>query len=244
MKKIHLLFGFLIVVLASCSMSEKSDLGGNTTGTGGSLARFTFTGDYLYTVNQNSLTSILVSDAANPVKVGSVSLGIFAETIFPYENKLLLGTQTGMYIYGLTDPVHPVMLNYAEHLRSCDPVVAENGFAYVTLNTGNQRCSWGLNELQIYDIRDISNIKLKSTFSLSTPLGLAIHNDSLFVCDNGVKIYNVADKQSPVLLNHISNEDAIDVIYNHGYLIVIGATGLHQYKIEGGVIEKVSTLKY
>ena len=42
-------------MMASCSYSEKSDVGNVVSGKGGSLARFTITGEYLYTVDQSSL---------------------------------------------------------------------------------------------------------------------------------------------------------------------------------------------
>lgn len=225
-------------------MSEKSDIGGSTDGSGqgGSLARFTISGDYLYTVDQSSLHTISLADLEHPKKVADKSLGIYTETIFPYENSLLLGTETGMFVYDLSNPASPQQVTFFQHIRSCDPVVAQNNFAYVTLNTANQRCFNGTNELQIIDISNLNSPKLVKTLNLATPLGLDIDNDTLYVCDQGLKVYNVANKLNPVQINYFSDIQAQDVIHQTGRLIVIGTDGLHQYKQTAGGLQKISTI--
>ena len=85
--------------IAGCSISEKSDTSSNLSGKGGSLARFTISGDYLYTVDQSSLHTISLADAEHPQKVADKSLGFYTETIYPYQNSLLLGTETGMFVF-------------------------------------------------------------------------------------------------------------------------------------------------
>ncbi len=245
MKKINILLAvpLILLVLASCSMSEKSDIGsGDVSGKGGSLARFTIAGDYLYTVDQYTLHSINIADAEHPQKVGDKSLGIYTETIYPYQNSLLLGTETGMFVFGLTNPASPQQITYFQHIRSCDPVVAQNGFAYITLNTANQRCSNGLNELQIVDISNLYSPQLVKTKNLVSPLGLDINNDTLYVCDQGLRVFNVSDKTNPIEINYFSDIQAQDVIYQNGRLIVIGTDGLHQYKQIDGILEKISTI--
>ena len=246
MKKIRIYFMFSVIplIMAACSMSEKSDMGGSSDGSGqgGSLARFTIAGNYLYTVDQSSLHTISLADVEHPKKVADRSLGIYTETIFPYEGSLLLGTETGMFVYGLSDPANPDHITYFQHIRSCDPVVAQNKFAYVTLNTANQRCSNGANELQILDISILNSPQLVKTLSLTTPLGLAIDNDTLYVCDQGLKVFNVADKRNPVQIYSFTNINAQDVIHQPGRLIVIGIDGLHQYKQTAGGLLKISTI--
>jgi hypothetical protein len=246
MKKLRIYFMLSVIpfVMTACSMSEKSDMGGDTgsSGQGGSLARFTIAGNYLYTVDQSSLHTISLADVEHPQKVADRSLGIFTETIFPYEGSLLLGTETGMFVYGLSDPANPGQITYFQHIRSCDPVVAQNKFAYVTLNTANQRCSNGANELQILDISNLNSPTLIKTMPLTTPLGLAIDNDTLYVCDKGLKVFDVSDKQNPVQIYSFGNINAQDVIHQPGRLIVIGTDGLHQYRQTSGGLQKISTI--
>ncbi len=233
------------LVFTACSMSEKSDSGaidGNVSGKGGSLARFTISGNYLYTVDQASLHTFSLSDVEHPQKVSDKSLGIYTETIYPYQNSLLLGTETGMFVYDLSNPANPQQVTYFQHIRSCDPVVAQDNYAYVTLNTSNQRCFNGTNELQILDIKNMNSPQLVKTMSLTTPLGLDIDNDTLYVCDQGLKVFNIANKQNPVQLNYFSDIQAQDVIHQPGRLIVIGTDGLHQYIQTATGLQKISTI--
>jgi hypothetical protein len=247
MKKIrkYFLLALVPLVMSACAMSEKSDDGGNTgeiSGKGGSLARFTIAGDYLYTVDQSSLHTISLSDAEHPQKVGDKALGIYTETIYPYENSLLLGTETGMFVFDLSNPASPEQVTYFEHIRSCDPVVAQNGYAYLTLNTANQRCSNGMNELQILDISNLNAPKLVKSLALSSPLGLDIHNDTLYICDQGLHVINVADKKYPVEISKITNIQARDVIYQLGRLIVIAPDGLSQYEQTASGLKFISRI--
>jgi len=233
---------FLSFLMAACSYSEKSDVGGDVSGKGGSLARFTVMGDYLYTVDQSSLHTISIADVEHPQKMADKSLGIYTETIYPYGNSLLLGTETGMFVFDVSNPASPQQISYFQHIRSCDPVVAENGFAYITLNTSNQRCFNGSNEMQIVDISNLNSPQLVKSMNLITPLGLDIHNDTLFVCDNGLRILNVADKQHPVEITYFPDFPALDVIYQQGRLIAIAEDGLYQYILTAGVYHIISTI--
>lgn len=246
MKKFNLYFMTLTIsLLTSCAMSEKSDSGisdGNSSGKGGSLARFTISGNYLYTVDQSSLHTISLADAEHPQKVADKSLGIYTETIYPYQNSLLLGTETGMFVFDLSNPANPQQVTYFQHIRSCDPVVAQDNYAYVTLNTGNQRCFNGTNELQILDIQNLDSPLLVKSISLAKPLGLDIDNDTLYVCDQGLKVFNVAVKQNPVQINYFSDINAQDVIHQPGRVIVIGTDGLHQYLQTATGLQKISTI--
>lgn len=246
MKTIKLLFLFSALALfaTACSYSEKSDsAGGDVYGQGGSLARFTIAGEYLYTVDQSSLHTINITDVEHPRKVADKSLGVYTETIFPYENSLLLGTATGMFVFDLSNPANPQQTTYFQHIRSCDPVVAENGYAYITLNTANQRCFNGMNELQIVNISNLNSPQLVKTYNLASPLGLDIQNDTLYVCDNGLRVLDVTDKNNPVEIGYFSDIDARDVICQNGKLIVIGPDGLHQYQQITGGFQKISTIQ-
>jgi len=199
-------------LMAACSYSDKSDVGNDVSGKGGSLARFTITGEYLYTVDQSSLHTISIADVEHPQKIADKSLDIYTETIYPYGNSLLLGTETGMFVFDITNPASPQKITDFRDIRSCDPDVAENGFAYITLNTASQRCWNGTNELQIVDINNLNSPQTVKTMSMNAPLGLDIHNDTLFVCDQGIRVINVTNKKNPVEISRINGILALDVI--------------------------------
>jgi hypothetical protein len=240
--KKYILLSVIPFIMTACAMSEKNSDGGDVSGTGGSLARFTISGNYLYTVDQNSLHTISLADVEHPKNVADKSLGIYTETIFPYQNSLLLGTETGMFVFDITSPSNPQQVAFYQHIRSCDPVVAQNGFAYLTLHTSNQRCFSGTNELQIIDLSNLNYPQTVKTIFLTTPLGLDINNDTLYVCDKGLRVFNVTNKQNPVELNYFGDIDAQDVICQQGSIIVIATNGLYQYKYTGGVLTKISSI--
>ncbi len=54
------------------------------------------------------------------------------------------------------------------HTRSCDPVIADEKYAYVTLRSGNQ-CMGFTNQLEILDISDLNSPSLISTYLLTNP---------------------------------------------------------------------------
>lgn len=229
--------------IGACSMSEKNDGGDtDTDGQGGSLARFTVKGDYLYTVDISNLHTFNITDAQHPRKVDDEQLSFFTETVFPYGNNLLLGTDNGMFIYSLENPAAPAYKSYFEHIVSCDPVVAQNNFAYITLNSANTRCWNALNQLQIVDLTNLSSPFLVKEYTMISPMGLDIDNDTLYICDNGLTVYNVQNKMDMQLIKQFPEIEATDVICLENSIIVIGAGGLHQYKFEGNNLVKLSSI--
>ena len=245
MKKLIYLFLSLSIafIAGSCSMSEKSDTDGTeVNGQGGSLARFTVKGDYLYTVDVSTLHTFKLTDAQNPREVDAKQLGFYTETIFPYNNSLLLGTDNGMFVFGLDNPAAPVQKSFFQHIVSCDPVVAQNDFAYITLNSSNTRCWRNANQLQIVNISNLNSPELVTTYTMSNPLGLDIDNDTLYVCENGLTVYNVQNKMNMQEIKRFSDIDAKDVICLDNSIIVIGSDGLHQYKFSGNELIKLSSI--
>src|SRR5688500_12067850 len=89
-----LLCALLFLVLCGCdkSASDSKFYNGGGTGVGGSLARFTIAGNYLYTVDQTDLKVFDISDPANPVFRRSIPVGFEIETIFPFKDRLFIGS--------------------------------------------------------------------------------------------------------------------------------------------------------
>lgn len=229
------------ILLQACSMSKDDGIS-QTTGEGGSLARFTIVGDHLYTVDETSLHTYSISNPAQPEHLRNTSLGFGTETIFPYNNSLLLGTEQGMYIFDLSHPDSPKQSAHFEHIRSCDPVVAEDNYAFITLNSYNTRCWRGLNELQVVDLHNLSAPYMLTSYSLTSPKGLDIHNDTLFICDDGIRLMNVSNKNYPQELAHYYNIAAEDLIYTQGRLLAIGSDGFSQYSVNQGGLSLLSTI--
>ena len=107
-----------------------------TVGIGGSTARFTMNQGLLYTVSTSNLSTFKLEDNGATKQVSTQNVGWNNETIYPFEGLLFIGSQTGMYIYGLDNPEKPSLLSTFEHWRACDPVVSDGKTAFVTLRDG------------------------------------------------------------------------------------------------------------
>ena len=205
---------------------------GSGPGVGGSMARFTINQNYLYTIDGAELETVNITSEQNPQSVGSTSIAWDMETIFPYKTNLLIGARTGMYIINVANPEAPVKTSTYAHVRVCDPVVAQNDLAYVTLRSGTQ-CEGFTNQLEVIDIQNLNAPKVLNTYAMTNPHGLGIDGSTLFVCDgnDGLKVYDATDiaKIDKNQLAHYKNINSFDVIPFNNVLIMIGADGLYQY---------------
>ncbi len=204
----------------------------NTTGIGGSMARFTITGDYLYMINESSIKPVNIQNPSEPNPGDWKSIGWGIETIFPYEDKLFIGAVNGMYIMSIADPTDPSFLSLYSHVNACDPVVVEGKFAYVTLRSGNI-CDGFSDQLEVVDISNPSNPQRVKIYPMFNPHGLGIDNGTLFICDGdeGLKIYDARDVNliTDYQIAHYSDLHAFDIIPFQNVAIMIGKDGLRQY---------------
>jgi hypothetical protein len=205
---------------------------GSPAGKGGSMARFTISGNHLYTVSNSALQVLDISSTANPKKGEKIQLGWGIETIFPYNDKLFIGSTTGMHIYDNSNPTNPVHLSTYAHVNSCDPVVVEGDLAWVTLRSGNE-CAGFTNQLEVINISDPRKPELLKTYPMQNPHGLGIDRSTLFLCEGkyGLKVFDAQDhlKVSDNLISHFKEHDAFDVIPLGNNLLLIGQEGLYQY---------------
>jgi hypothetical protein len=226
--------------LAACSKNDSASPAVAGSGQGGSTARFAISGNHLYTVGDRNLSLFDISNPATPQKQKDIPIGWGVETIFPYGDKLFIGTQTGMQIFNIAKPETPVFLSGYQHVVSCDPVVTDGRYAYVTLSTGTA-CRIAINQLQIVDLQNIINPTLIAQYDLTNPKGLGIDQNTLFVCDDGLKMYDATNVKALVLKKHFPI-NAHDVIPNNGRLLVIGSDGFYQYRYTANELELLSKI--
>jgi hypothetical protein len=234
MKRLYYLL-FLLLPLQAC---QKSDVGlsnnaGGTTGQGGSLARFTIARNHLFVVDNRKLYSYSLSNSAEPILKSTQDIGFNIETIYTYEDKLFIGSQNAMYIYSIANPAQPAQLSQASHVRACDPVVANDSLAYVTVRSGSS-CGGAVNALLIYDVRNILNPIQLNTVPLSNPWGLGIHNKKLYVCDasQGLVVFDLTDPIRPQEVQRITGEAFYDVIATDDLLIAMVQNGSILYSYQ------------
>jgi hypothetical protein len=199
-------------------------------GVGGSMARFTVINNYLYGVSESLLNVVSIADAANPVFSNTINIGGGIETIYPFNNRLFIGSNTGMVIYDIANPANPVRQSSFSHARSCDPVIADNYNAFVTLRSGTA-CLGFTNQLDVLDITNINAPLLKASYPMTNPHGLAKDENILIICDGkaGLKFYNAANISNIALLKTINGIEAFDVIAQNKWALVVAKDGLYQY---------------
>ncbi len=231
MKK-YIIATFISCILLSCN--EDSATGTSPTqdspdGQGGSLATFALKGDYLYTVDHTDLTVFNITEVQEPVQVNTLSVGFDIETLFSYKDYLYIGSRNGMFIYELSNPEFPKRLAAVEHFTACDPVVANDTHAFVTLHS-DTFCGGAINLLEVYDITNITAPVLINSRNLTFPRGLGIYNNYLIVCDDEIKVFDITDPANSTLVTSV-NRDTFDVIISGDLLLAIGETGLYQYQL-------------
>ena len=234
MKKIITLLLFILVV-SSCS--SDSDNLTNGDGQGGSLAIFALKGNYLYAVDNSKLNVFSVLNPSIPVSVNEIEIGFNIETLFSYDQYLFVGSRNGMFIYSLENPENPVLLSSVQHFTSCDPVVANATHSFVTLHSGTF-CGNNLNVLQVYNTTDLNNPVLVHSRNLTSPKGIALYNNYLFVCDDVIKIFNIENPSEPILISSI-NQNCFDLIIKDNSLFAIGNNGLYRYQLNPNLITDI-----
>lgn len=201
-------------------------------GTGGSMARFTLMDGHLFAVDESTLRVFDVLSPAKPKFIKPIELGWGIETIFPFDQKLFIGSNRGMHIYDASKPQNPTRMAVYEHVLACDPVVVNTDYAFVTLRSGNF-CVNGVNELQIIDIRDPYNPKLTKAYPMLNPHGLGLAENYLYIAEgkHGLKSFNASDVLSidKNQLEFIQSMKSVDLIPGPKSLIVIGPDGVCQY---------------
>mgnify|MGYP003575984253 CR=1 FL=1 len=197
---------------------------------GGSMARFTIVDNQLYTVGFQELKVFNISNSAVPAFVTESQVGMNIESIFPFKDRLFIGSSNGMYIYSIANPNTPQRLGQFSHVRSCDPVIADDNHAYVTLRSGTE-CMGYTNQLEVLDIKNLMQPQMVKIYTMTNPHGLSKDGSLLFVCDgrDGLKMYDASKPASLQLLQTIGNMETYDVIAYGGLAIVVASDGLYQY---------------
>lgn len=227
-RKNYLLIAAAIVLISSCGKNSATP----GTGISGSQTGFVIQGDYLYTINDNSIKVASISDPSKLEEIAKIEAGRGIETIMEWNNYLLLGTQTGMQIYSLEDPTTPKFISRYDHIESCDPVAATDSFAYVTLyNTS--ACNGFVNELHIINWSSITAPAVQEILQMHNPSGLALDQSkkALFVCENdsGIKVFAIGDGGALTFINNIDSVNAFDAIAYKNLLMVSTESGFEQY---------------
>jgi len=211
-------------------------------GKGGSTTRFAIVDGFLYIVENSALKTIDITDAANPEIIDEIAISDELETIFPYElvageTVLLLGARNGMHVYKIRENGTPnngdnIVLT---HATSCDPVIAQNGYAYVTLRGTDSGCNTGVNELHVMDVSSIESPTEITSIEMTGPKGLSFSQDgsALLVCDaDGLKVFSLEDPAAPEFKQNHSAIKCNDILQYEDHYIVTGNNLLEIYTFD------------
>jgi len=136
---------------------------------------------------------------------------------------------------------------------SCDPVVANDSLAFVTLNTKSRvnRCGNTVdvetNVLKIFNIEDLTQPYLIDEYQMTAPKGVGLDGETLFICDDtdGLKIFDVSDPLEIQLIKQFDHFTAFDVIPLDGLLLVVGPDNVYQFDYSNlEDIKQVSIIPY
>ena len=207
--------------------SDKSAANGKA----GSMAKMAIQNGWLYAVSNSLLQVIDLSQADKPLLSKTIQTSALNETVFPFKDKLFIGSQTGMSIYSVSNPNLPVYQSMFSHARVCDPVIADDTHAYVTLRSNGFTCLGNLNEMNVLDIRNVQSPILLKTYPFAHPKGLSKEGNILMVCDGeiGVKIYDASNPENIKLLQNLALEEAYDVICYNNIAYISAQDGLYQF---------------
>ena len=159
------------------------------------------------------------------------------ETIYPDGDKLYIGTQQSMEIFDINNPSQPQWNASFQHATSCDPVLPCGDVAYVTLRTGDVGdCPGDENALLVLDVKNTNPTQLQE-IEMESPFGMTIVGSKLYVGEgrNGLKVFNIEDKQNITLDTWEPNIEAYDIIHhptNPNLILIAGPVGISQYEIE------------
>jgi hypothetical protein len=212
------------------------------TGIAGSYSRFGQYDNFLYCVDNSSLRPFSLTNPSCPAALDAMSIGWNIETIFPWKDRLFVGSQSGVFIFNATNPAQPVLESVFSHATGCDPVVCDEENAYVTIRDGVE-CRNGstlsVNQLDVIDIRNLPAASLRKTYPMTNPKGLSVAGRYLYLCDDGLKIF---DKEKPLEMKqiaHITGIKTYDVIaLDETHLLVVGDDGFYQYDISNPAAPK------
>ena len=224
-------------LIVSCTKDSGSGVNANASQTGqnGSLTRFLIVNNYLYTISNDALFVYNITNPASPVLKNNVSVGFAIQTIFAYQDKLFIGSNTDMYIYSLANPEVPSKLATVTYfVRGKDPVVARDSVAYSTVR--NEFGGGGV--LNCFNIKNINQPITVNRLQMINPYGLGLKDAALYVCeaDSGIKVFNIANTYAPVLSKTLRfNEVAYDVIVAGNILVCYIKGGVSFFDITNAI---------
>lgn len=237
----YIIISFIaLVAIQSCTVADDVGTGGSADVANGSYSSMITVGDYLYRVSTRELSTFDISDGSSPTLIDKQDVGFEVESIFHRLGVLFIGSSLALHIFAIEEegiPARASETSYGDFdidQTPCDPVVADDTYAFVTLSTtAEDRCRRvvPINQLRIYNIENLNQPSFITSYDLTQPKGLALDGDLLFICDGfaGLRIYDRSDVNALEELYHFTGITTFDVIARRGLLMVVGPDNIYQF---------------
>lgn len=236
-------------MFASCSSDDSGfslGPGNGTTSIAGSTSEFTIINNHLYVLLGSKLKAFEISsNNVPPLLVSVTDVPANLETIFTRGNDLFIGADNGVYIYDVSLPDRPILISFYRHQTGCDPVIANEQFAYVTIREGNDCGRNNINELITLDISNLENPISTSIIDMVRPRGLGFFQGNLYVGEGifGLKKFNLEEAYHPELDTFYREIPANDLIGLSETLLITSNEGISQYEGAGDSLKLLSRFR-
>ena len=209
-----------------------SSFSGSSAGTSGTINKLATANGHLYAITSNDLHVFDVSSDLTLVNTLS-DFSSQMETIIIEGEEAFIGKVDGMEIVNISVPSSPITVNEFWHPEACDPVLPHVDVAYVTLRTDGP-CQGRQNVLDVVSLdRSNFNLDLITVIPMASPFGMTIVDNVLYVGEgeNGLKTFDVTERESPVLIEWNQDVTAYDIIMHptRDVLLLAGPDGMSQY---------------
>ncbi|MCK9447691.1 MAG: hypothetical protein M0Q41_01810 [Bacteroidales bacterium] len=186
----------------------------------------------IYVICNNALGVYSVDNHYNLKGKNEVVTNEMLYTLYINDNKLFLGSRSGMSIYNINETNSPVFMNRTNQINSCSPLTFKETLIYAGAGTSDI-CHTTGNRLDIFDITNIQNISLLASFSMEGISALETDDENLFICvgKEGLKVFN---RTSPIelekyLIAELKDIAALRAMRFDDILLVVGMDGIYQY---------------
>ncbi len=212
-----------------------SSFSGTSGGQIGTVNRITENLGFIYVISNSKIHVFDNNGTLN--KSNEIETQNDLQTIYPNGDYIFLGTRSSMDIYDVRNPETPVEVSSHWHTTACDPVLPyESDVAYVTVRTGDfSDCPGDENALLVLDVSDVTQPEERTAISLTSPYGMAIENNILYVGNGaaGLHMYDVTDRFNPLFKGVNAAVKAYDVIPHPtitNLILTSGPNGIEQYE--------------
>lgn len=192
---------------------------------------FSIYNDLLYTVVKDTMRIFNLYTNENKLEskpINTIAIGWNAKAIFNYNMYLYANTPSGLIRYSLENPIYPQYIDRISDISGNYDLIIEDNFIFASIRK---------NQVEVTDsnsgklvIMDLHNPKSPlATYQMKNPRGITLTKQYLFICDNGLKIYDRENLANIRLLATYNDINGYHIFMYAKYLMVITTDGLYQY---------------